>query len=122
MNSSLLGTFWNSWPFPLQDDAASNEGFFVSKIVEDGPADKDGGLQIHDKILEVRGLALTFTARKHLPHYGTVSFRQLPTWEPACLALCLQPTAVHVFQLPVRTDTLLDFHPVHCRVTYRANT
>lgn len=32
--------------------------------MEDGPADKDGGLQIHDKILEVRGLDLTFTASK----------------------------------------------------------
>lgn len=60
--------------FPLQDDAAisaSNEGIFVSKIVEDGPADKDGGLQIHDKILEVRGLDLTFTASKRLPRNGT---------------------------------------------------
>ncbi|XP_069798431.1 E3 ubiquitin-protein ligase PDZRN3-B-like [Narcine bancroftii] len=29
------------------------EGIFVSKIVENGPADKEGGLQIHDRILEV---------------------------------------------------------------------
>ncbi|XP_075871814.1 E3 ubiquitin-protein ligase PDZRN3-B isoform X2 [Nelusetta ayraudi] len=45
-----------------QDDAAvsaSSEGIFVSKIVEDGPADKEGGLQIHDKILEVNGKDLS---------------------------------------------------------------
>lgn len=28
----------------------------MSKIVEKGPADKDGGLQLHDKILEVGGV------------------------------------------------------------------
>lgn len=39
----------------LQDDndGTSNEGIYVSKIVEKGPADKDGGLQIQDKIIEV---------------------------------------------------------------------
>lgn len=44
--------------FSPQDDidSISNEGIFVSKIVEKGPADKDGGLQLHDKILEVRGV------------------------------------------------------------------
>lgn len=44
--------------FSPQDDidSISNEGIFVSKIVENGPADKDGGLQLHDKILEVRGV------------------------------------------------------------------
>lgn len=44
--------------FPPQDDidSISNEGIFVSKIVEKGPADKDGGLQLHDKILEVGGV------------------------------------------------------------------
>ncbi|XP_075871812.1 E3 ubiquitin-protein ligase PDZRN3-B isoform X1 [Nelusetta ayraudi] len=47
---------------PSADDAAvsaSSEGIFVSKIVEDGPADKEGGLQIHDKILEVNGKDLS---------------------------------------------------------------
>ncbi|KAI2663787.1 E3 ubiquitin-protein ligase PDZRN3-B [Labeo rohita] len=33
-------------------DGTSNEGIFVSKIVENGPADKEGGLQIHDRIME----------------------------------------------------------------------
>uniref|UniRef100_A0A6D2WV93 PDZ domain containing RING finger 3b n=1 Tax=Takifugu rubripes TaxID=31033 RepID=A0A6D2WV93_TAKRU len=46
---------------PCSDDidSISNEGIFVSKIVEKGPADKDGGLQLHDKILEVNGKELS---------------------------------------------------------------
>ncbi|TWW61533.1 E3 ubiquitin-protein ligase PDZRN3-B [Takifugu flavidus] len=45
---------------PCSDDidSISNEGIFVSKIVEKGPADKDGGLQLHDKILELSGAVL----------------------------------------------------------------
>lgn len=41
--------------FVPQDDkdGALNEGIFVSKIVENGPADKEGGLQVHDRIIEV---------------------------------------------------------------------
>ncbi|XP_072328328.1 E3 ubiquitin-protein ligase PDZRN3-B isoform X1 [Scyliorhinus torazame] len=34
-------------------------GIFVSKIVENGPADKEGGLQIQDRILEVNGKDLS---------------------------------------------------------------
>lgn len=34
-------------------DGSSSEGIFVSKIVDSGPAAKDGGLQIHDRIVEV---------------------------------------------------------------------
>lgn len=34
-------------------DGSSSEGIFVSKIVDSGPAAKDGGLQIHDRIIEV---------------------------------------------------------------------
>lgn len=34
-------------------DGSSSEGIFVSKIVDSGPAAKDGGLQIHDQIVEV---------------------------------------------------------------------
>nr|XP_054604419.1 E3 ubiquitin-protein ligase PDZRN3-B isoform X2 [Nothobranchius furzeri] len=41
------------------NDGSSNEGIFVSKIVEKGPADKDGGLQIHDRITEVNGKDLS---------------------------------------------------------------
>ncbi|XP_017282461.1 E3 ubiquitin-protein ligase PDZRN3-B isoform X2 [Kryptolebias marmoratus] len=41
------------------NDSTSNEGIFVSKIVEKGPADKEGGLQIHDRITEVNGKDLS---------------------------------------------------------------
>ncbi|XP_039244068.1 E3 ubiquitin-protein ligase PDZRN3-like, partial [Pipra filicauda] len=33
-------------------DGSSSEGIFVSKIVDTGPAAKEGGLQIHDRIIE----------------------------------------------------------------------
>nr|BAE22656.1 unnamed protein product [Mus musculus] len=33
-------------------DGSSSEGVFVSKIVDSGPAAKEGGLQIHDRIIE----------------------------------------------------------------------
>lgn len=48
----------NNQPFIPQDDndSTSNEGIFVSKIVEKGPADKEGGLLLHDRIIEVCGL------------------------------------------------------------------
>uniref|UniRef100_A0A8C6SL77 PDZ domain containing RING finger 3b n=1 Tax=Neogobius melanostomus TaxID=47308 RepID=A0A8C6SL77_9GOBI len=39
-----------------ENDSTSNEGIYVSKIVENGPADKEDGLQIHDKIMEVSNL------------------------------------------------------------------
>lgn len=49
------------WPF-LQllyclvqnNQEESAEGIYVSKILENGPAEKAEGLQIHDKIIEVR--------------------------------------------------------------------
>ncbi|XP_063767751.1 E3 ubiquitin-protein ligase PDZRN3-B isoform X2 [Eleginops maclovinus] len=37
------------------NDSTSNEGIFVSKIIEEGAADKEEGLQIHDRIIEVNG-------------------------------------------------------------------
>ncbi|XP_019735051.1 E3 ubiquitin-protein ligase PDZRN3-B isoform X2 [Hippocampus comes] len=40
-------------------DGASNEGIFVSRIIESGPADKEDGLQIHDRIIEVNGKDLS---------------------------------------------------------------
>ncbi|XP_051986949.1 E3 ubiquitin-protein ligase PDZRN3-B isoform X2 [Xyrauchen texanus] len=40
-------------------DGTSNEGIFVSRIVENGPADKEGGLLIHDRIMEVNGKDLS---------------------------------------------------------------
>uniref|UniRef100_A0A1A7WRV4 RING-type E3 ubiquitin transferase n=2 Tax=Iconisemion striatum TaxID=60296 RepID=A0A1A7WRV4_9TELE len=46
-------------PCTDDNDSSSNEGIFVSKIVEKGPADKDGGLQIHDRIIEVNGKDLS---------------------------------------------------------------
>uniref|UniRef100_A0A3Q0T5E9 RING-type E3 ubiquitin transferase n=1 Tax=Amphilophus citrinellus TaxID=61819 RepID=A0A3Q0T5E9_AMPCI len=41
------------------NDSTSNEGIFVSKIIEKGPADQEGGLQIHDRIIEVNGKDLS---------------------------------------------------------------
>ncbi|KAM7423168.1 hypothetical protein PAMA_010951 [Pampus argenteus] len=41
------------------NDSTSNEGIFVSKIIEKGPADEEGGLQIHDRIIEVNGKDLS---------------------------------------------------------------
>jgi len=57
--------------FGLQDnkDGTSNEGIFVSKIVENGPADKEGGLQIHDRIMEVIASASSLIL---LPNQGTI--------------------------------------------------
>ncbi|XP_008279572.1 E3 ubiquitin-protein ligase PDZRN3-B isoform X1 [Stegastes partitus] len=46
-------------PCADDNDSTSNEGIFVSKIVEKGPADKEGGLQIHDRIIEVNGKDLS---------------------------------------------------------------
>nr|1UHP_A Chain A, Solution structure of RSGI RUH-005, a PDZ domain in human cDNA, KIAA1095 [Homo sapiens] len=40
-------------------DGSSSEGIFVSKIVDSGPAAKEGGLQIHDRIIEVNGRDLS---------------------------------------------------------------
>ncbi|XP_044157157.1 LOW QUALITY PROTEIN: E3 ubiquitin-protein ligase PDZRN3 [Bufo gargarizans] len=40
-------------------DGPSSEGIFVSKIVDSGPAAKEGGLQIHDRIIEVNGKDLS---------------------------------------------------------------
>ncbi|XP_059672826.1 PDZ domain-containing RING finger protein 4 isoform X3 [Gavia stellata] len=37
----------------------SAEGIYVSKVLENGPADKAEGLQIHDKIIEVNGKDLS---------------------------------------------------------------
>ncbi|CAL8339942.1 unnamed protein product [Lota lota] len=42
-----------------ESDGISNEGIFVSKVIEKGPSDKDGGLQIHDRILELNGKDLS---------------------------------------------------------------
>ncbi|XP_020488346.2 E3 ubiquitin-protein ligase PDZRN3-B isoform X1 [Labrus bergylta] len=46
-------------PSTDDNDSTSNEGIFVSKIVAEGPADKEGGLQIHDRIIEVNGKDLS---------------------------------------------------------------
>ncbi|XP_047390714.1 E3 ubiquitin-protein ligase PDZRN3 isoform X1 [Sciurus carolinensis] len=40
-------------------DGSSSEGIFVSRIAESGPAAKEGGLQIHDRIIEVNGKDLS---------------------------------------------------------------
>lgn len=36
------------------------DGIFVSKVVENGPADKEGGLQVHDRIIEVCAMYIAF--------------------------------------------------------------
>ncbi|KAM7423167.1 hypothetical protein PAMA_010951 [Pampus argenteus] len=46
-------------PCADDNDSTSNEGIFVSKIIEKGPADEEGGLQIHDRIIEVNGKDLS---------------------------------------------------------------
>ncbi|XP_042705859.2 E3 ubiquitin-protein ligase PDZRN3 isoform X4 [Chrysemys picta bellii] len=40
-------------------DGSSSEGIFISKIIDSGPAAKEGGLQIHDRIIEVNGKDLS---------------------------------------------------------------
>ncbi|KAL2776581.1 PDZ domain-containing RING finger protein 4 isoform 1 [Daubentonia madagascariensis] len=40
-------------------EETSNEGIYVSKILENGPADRADGLKIHDKIIEVNGKDLS---------------------------------------------------------------
>uniref|UniRef100_UPI00398E6D91 E3 ubiquitin-protein ligase PDZRN3-B isoform X2 n=1 Tax=Pristiophorus japonicus TaxID=55135 RepID=UPI00398E6D91 len=46
-------------PCSEHQEGTACEGIFVSKIVESGPADKEGGLLIHDRILEVNGKDLS---------------------------------------------------------------
>ncbi|XP_016057925.1 PREDICTED: E3 ubiquitin-protein ligase PDZRN3 [Miniopterus natalensis] len=46
-------------PCADNQDGSSSEGIFVSRIVDSGPAAKDGGLQIHDRIVEVNGKDLS---------------------------------------------------------------
>nr|KAF6420968.1 PDZ domain containing ring finger 3 [Molossus molossus] len=46
-------------PCADNQDGSSSEGIFVSRIVDTGPAAKDGGLQIHDRIVEVNGKDLS---------------------------------------------------------------
>uniref|UniRef100_A0A8C4RDK3 PDZ domain-containing protein n=1 Tax=Erpetoichthys calabaricus TaxID=27687 RepID=A0A8C4RDK3_ERPCA len=38
---------------PSQNESAA-EGIYVSKVTENGPADRPDGLQLHDRIIEVR--------------------------------------------------------------------
>ncbi|XP_075952380.1 E3 ubiquitin-protein ligase PDZRN3-B isoform X2 [Anarhichas minor] len=48
-------------PCADDNDSTSSEGIFVSKVIEEGPADKEEGLQIHDRIIEVNGKDLSKT-------------------------------------------------------------
>ncbi|XP_028262027.1 E3 ubiquitin-protein ligase PDZRN3-B isoform X2 [Parambassis ranga] len=59
--SERIDSLTKTVAFSCQDDNenTSNEGIFVSKIVEKGPADKEGGLQVHDRIIEVNGKDLS---------------------------------------------------------------
>ncbi|XP_023499145.1 PDZ domain-containing RING finger protein 4 isoform X2 [Equus przewalskii] len=44
---------------PNNQEETSTEGIYVSKILENGPADRADGLEIHDKIIEVNGKDLS---------------------------------------------------------------
>ncbi|XP_046510245.1 PDZ domain-containing RING finger protein 4 isoform X2 [Equus quagga] len=44
---------------PNNQEETSAEGIYVSKILENGPADRADGLEIHDKIIEVNGKDLS---------------------------------------------------------------
>ncbi|KAL7407393.1 hypothetical protein ABVT39_007725 [Epinephelus coioides] len=59
--SERIDSLTKTVAFSCKDDSdsTSNEGIFVSKIIEDGPADKEGGLQINDRIIEVNGKDLS---------------------------------------------------------------
>ncbi|XP_047438258.1 E3 ubiquitin-protein ligase PDZRN3-B isoform X2 [Mugil cephalus] len=59
--SDRIDSLTKTVAFSCKDDSdsTSNEGIFVSKIVEQGPADKEGGLLIHDRIIEVNGKDLS---------------------------------------------------------------
>ncbi|XP_071984274.1 E3 ubiquitin-protein ligase PDZRN3 isoform X3 [Engystomops pustulosus] len=59
--SARLDSLTKAVASPCKDnqDGPSSEGIFVSKIVDSGPAAKEGGLQIHDRIIEVNGKDLS---------------------------------------------------------------
>lgn len=57
----LVWLFWLVVGLQDNKDGTSNEGIFVSKIVENGPAEKEGGLQIHDRIMEVKACVFSLT-------------------------------------------------------------
>ncbi|XP_037702280.1 PDZ domain-containing RING finger protein 4 isoform X1 [Choloepus didactylus] len=46
-------------PTQNNQEETSTEGIYVSKILENGPADRADGLEIHDKIIEVNGKDLS---------------------------------------------------------------
>ncbi|XP_035886133.1 E3 ubiquitin-protein ligase PDZRN3 isoform X1 [Phyllostomus discolor] len=46
-------------PCADNQDGPPSEGIFVSRVVDGGPAARDGGLQIHDRIIEVNGKDLS---------------------------------------------------------------
>ncbi|XP_053576855.1 E3 ubiquitin-protein ligase PDZRN3 isoform X2 [Bombina bombina] len=59
--SARLDSLTKAVASPCKDnqDGPSSEGIFVSKIVDCGPAAKEGGLQIQDRIIEVNGKDLS---------------------------------------------------------------
>ncbi|KAM4587787.1 E3 ubiquitin-protein ligase PDZRN3-B isoform 2-T2 [Odontesthes bonariensis] len=59
--SERIDSLTKTVAFSCKDDneGTSSEGIFVSKIIEKGPADKEEGLQIHDRIIEVNGKDLS---------------------------------------------------------------
>ncbi|XP_024900603.1 E3 ubiquitin-protein ligase PDZRN3 [Pteropus alecto] len=50
------GQAWKLWS---PQDGPSSAGIFVSRVADGGPAARDGGLQVHDRIVEVNGKDLS---------------------------------------------------------------
>ncbi|TNN55489.1 E3 ubiquitin-protein ligase PDZRN3 [Liparis tanakae] len=68
--SERIDSLTKTVAFSCKDDSdsPSNEGIFVSKVIEEGPADKDEGLQIHDRIIETSAKL----PQRRLRHLGQV--------------------------------------------------
>lgn len=107
--------------FELQDnkDGTSNEGIFVSKIVENGPADKEGGLQIHDRIMEVNTFVLCQTLWP-----SQDSLQQLERFIYDFLSmlkmklLCTVAQIVPIIMYMICIHSYGDFGPIRCVVQH----
>uniref|UniRef100_H3AR23 PDZ domain-containing protein n=1 Tax=Latimeria chalumnae TaxID=7897 RepID=H3AR23_LATCH len=51
-------------PSQNSQEDSSAEGIYVSKILENGPANRVDGLQVHDRIIEVRARWIPFKKKK----------------------------------------------------------
>uniref|UniRef100_A0A8D0GWC0 PDZ domain-containing protein n=1 Tax=Sphenodon punctatus TaxID=8508 RepID=A0A8D0GWC0_SPHPU len=73
-------------------DGSSTEGIFVSKIADSGPASKEGGLQIHDRIIEVKDTCFAWFLIK-VPYCVVLplSPRTGVWWYPGTCVYCIFP-------------------------------